>query len=278
MCAAKDLTAAQQKAIVRGRDQGRTHEQLAGQFGVSRSCITRFLKRWKVQGCRVVKRTHGSKPVTNQLVDRNILRVSRSNPRLTAPQILAAVSPPGAPVASLTTIRRRLQAAGLHGRRPVKKPMISKKNRTLRLVWAREHKDWTAADWSRVLWSDESKFMLFGSDGINWIRRPEGSRYDPKYQLPTIKHGGGSVMVWSCFSAKGVGPLHRVVGILDRFGYEDILETKMRPFALQSIGPNFLFQQDNDPKHTSKHIQVIYSGRKWFMSDLRDGSIDVVWR
>uniref|UniRef100_A0A8R1IPB2 DDE_3 domain-containing protein n=3 Tax=Caenorhabditis japonica TaxID=281687 RepID=A0A8R1IPB2_CAEJA len=83
----------------------------------------------------------------------------------TSTDIQVSVMSPNKPVPSRRTIRRRLQVAGLHGRRPVKKPL-----------------------------SDESKFNLFGIDGIQWIRRPIGSRYAPQYQCPTVKHGGGFVM------------------------------------------------------------------------------------
>lgn len=80
--------------------------------------------------------------------------------------------------------------------RPSKKPWISKKNVKARLEFARAHKDWSVGDWGRVLWSDESKFNLFSSDGIRYVRRPLGQRNNPKYQIPTFKHGGGSVMTW----------------------------------------------------------------------------------
>ncbi|EFO88482.1 hypothetical protein CRE_13033 [Caenorhabditis remanei] len=65
-------------------------------------------------------------------------------------------------------------------------------------------------------------------------------------------------MVWGCFSSQGMGPLRRIVGIMDRFQYEDILENTMRPWALQNVGRAYVFQQDNDPKHTSLHV------RSWF--------------
>ena len=53
---------------------------------------------------------------------------------------------------------------------------------------------WTVKDWSKIFFSDESKFMLFSSDGIRYIRCPVGDRLNPKYQLPTIKYGGRNVM------------------------------------------------------------------------------------
>ena len=30
----------------------------------------------------------------------------------------------------------------------------------------KKHKEWTKEDWARVIWSDESKISIFGSDGI----------------------------------------------------------------------------------------------------------------
>lgn len=38
-------------------------------------------------------------------------------------------------------------------------------------------------------------------------------------------------MVWGCFSWYGVGPIHRIHGIMDRFVYKDLLETMMLPYA-----------------------------------------------
>lgn len=160
------------------------------------------------------------------------------------------------------TVRRRLRAAGLHGRRPVKKPLISHKNRKARLEFARRHLHWTRHQWENILWSDESKFMLFGSDGATFVRRPVNTRYSQKYQIPTVKHGGGSLMVWGCFSGHGVGPLFRINGIMNKEKYLNILETIMLPYARQKFGRAFTFQQDNDPKHTSGVVQQWFKRRR----------------
>ena len=84
------------------------------------------------------------------------------------------------------------------------------------------------------------------------MRRPKCERFNQKYQIPTVKHGGGNVMVWGCFSRSGTGPLVRIEGVMDRFVYKDILQTHMLPFAEEEMPLHWLLQQDNDPKHTSK--------------------------
>ncbi|GBN32787.1 Transposable element Tcb1 transposase [Araneus ventricosus] len=119
------------------------------------------------------------------------------------------------------------------------------------------HKDRTKKEW--VLRSDESKYMLFGTDGTQWIRRPQGTHFHPKYQIPAMKHGGGNAMVWGCVSRLGMGSLRQIQGTMVKFQFEDILENTMRPYARNSLGRGFFFQQDNDPKHRSKHIQNSFS-------------------
>ncbi len=69
--------------------------------------------------------------------------------------------------------------------------------------------------------------------------------------VPTVKHGGGTVLMWGCMSAAGVGELHFIDGIMNSQMYSSILKEKMLP-SLRALGRRALFQHDNDPKHTSK--------------------------
>ncbi|CAJ0934134.1 unnamed protein product [Ranitomeya imitator] len=61
--------------------------------------------------------------------------------------------------------------------------------------------------------------------------------------VPTVKHGGGGVMVWGCFAGDTVGDLFKIEGMLNQHGYHSILQRHATPSGLQ---------QDNDPKHTSR--------------------------
>ncbi len=60
--------------------------------------------------------------------------------------------------------------------------------------------------WNHVLWSDETKINLFG--GVNRVWRH-------KCVLPTVKHGGGSVMVWGCMSAASTWELQFIEGTMN---------------------------------------------------------------
>ncbi|CAD6196640.1 unnamed protein product [Caenorhabditis auriculariae] len=58
--------------------------------------------------------------------------------------------------------------------------------------WAKEHLNWTRQDWNKILWSDESKFLLFGSDGIQWNLVPVLT--GPVEMLFRPLHPAGSIL------------------------------------------------------------------------------------
>lgn len=59
-------------------------------------------------------------------------------------------------------------------------------------------------------------------------------------------------MVWGCFSYHGVGKLVFIDGIMDAAKYVDILSRNLCSSANSMGLSEFIFQQDNDPKHTAK--------------------------
>ncbi len=99
--------------------------------------------------------------------------------------------------------------------------------------------------WNHVLWSDETKINLFGSDGVKRVWWQPGEEYKDKCVLPTVKHGGGSVMVWGCMSAVGTGEIQFIEGTMNANMYCDILKQSRIP-SLQRLGHRAVFQHDND--------------------------------
>ena len=74
-----------------------------------------------------------------------------------------------------------------------KKTYVNKINRGKRLEYARIHRDKPFGYWNDVIWLDESRFNLFGSNGKVMVWRTTTEELSPKCTVPTIKHGGGSV-------------------------------------------------------------------------------------
>lgn len=131
----------------------------------------------------------------------------------------------------------------------------------------------------KVLFTDESKFNLHGSDGKVYVWRKPNTEFEPKNTIGTVKHGGGSVMVWGCMSSAGVGHLHFIDGILDKFGYLDILKKNVKQSAEKlGILEDFALYQDNDPKHTSMlaRLWLIYNCPKLIQTPAQSPDINVI--
>jgi len=186
----KETSEEVKKLIIQAVKEKKTHREVAALFGVSKSAVTGLVKRFNTRKTVDNKPRSGRPRATTEMDDKVLVRMSKHDPRKTAVELNEIIRNEYNVRCSVPTTKRRLCSAGLFGRQPAKKPLISVKNRKARVQFAKDHLNWTSKDWSKeigkVLFSDESKFMMFESDSIRYIRRPAGKRFDPKYQLPTV--------------------------------------------------------------------------------------------
>ena len=97
-----------------------------------------------------------------------------------------------------------------------------------------------------LVWSPNWRFLIPITVSV---RRGVGERMISACVFPTVKHGGGGVMVWGCFAADNVCDLFRIQGTLNQHVYHSILQRYAIPSGLHLVGLSFVFQQDNDPTH-----------------------------
>lgn len=192
----KEYSVDMREAVIRALNEGRTQISVSRDFGISRQLVSVWNRRYKDVDEVYNKRRSGRPRKTTIREDKLIKRQSVADPQKSATAIAKDLDENYGINVHISTIKRRLKEQGLIARRPSKKPLISKRNREARIMFAKTHQNWTSIEWSKVLWSDESKFNLFSSDGIKYVRRPKNERYNIRYQVPTVKHGGGNVMVW----------------------------------------------------------------------------------
>jgi hypothetical protein len=88
-----------------------------------------------------------------------------------------------------------------------------------------------------------TKILLFGHYDHRYVWRKKGEACKPKNTIPTVKHRGGSIMLWGCFAVRGTGALHKVDVIIRMENYVDILKqhlkTSVRKLKLGHMGlPN----------------------------------------
>ena len=156
---------------------------------------------------------------------------------------------------SETTISRRLKDSGIDCYRPARKPKLSAEHRAARLVFARNHSD---LDWSRVMFSDESTITSAQGSGVNFVRRPRGTRYEENYIQETKRSGRESVHLWAYFTREGPGDLVRVIGKLNSKQYNmRILSRHVTPYfnTHAEENPRRIFQHDNSPVHTAGNVK-----------------------
>ncbi len=94
-------------------------------------------------------------------------------------------------------------------------PLLKQKQRPKHLK-----KNWTVAQWSKVLFSDKSKFCItFGNQVLE-----TGEAHNPSSLKSSVKFSK-SVMIWGAVTSADVGPL----GFLMSKVYQEILEHVMLP-------------------------------------------------
>ncbi|GFW01939.1 transposable element Tcb1 transposase [Trichonephila clavipes] len=160
-------------------------------------------------------------------------------------------------IVSAETVRNMIRHAGYSSRVAKKKPFISLQNQKKCLEFTKTHQLKTDNFWKKVIFSDESKFNIFGSDGRRTVWRKPNTLLVPKNLRPTVIHGGGSVMVWGCMASNRAGNLVFIDGIMDHKLYIDILNNNLKESAKKlGLDRNFIFQQDNDSKHTARNVKM----------------------
>ncbi len=120
------------------------------------------------------------------------------------------------------------------------------------LTWTKEKKNWTVAQWSKVLFSDESKFCISLENKGPRVWRKGGEAHSPSFLKSSIKFPQ-SVMIWGAMSSAGVGPFCFLKTNITAPVYQDILEHFMLLSADQLFKyADFIFQQDLAPVHTAR--------------------------
>jgi transposase len=232
--------------------QGRSEREIAKIVKISKNGVHTTIQRHLETGGTENKKRSGRPRTTSEGTDLAITVMSKRNRFLTVPEVAAEINTSNGKNISLTTIRKRLAEVGLNGRGSARKPLLRAVNKKKKIKLGKNHVNWTMEQWKAVLWTDESKFEVFGSRRRQYVRRLDEERYLETFLTPTVKHGGGSVMVWGCFTEGGVGKLRKIDGSMRKEQYHRILQNSAIPSGIGLAGYGFIFQQDNDPKHTSR--------------------------
>ena len=145
-------------------------------ISISKKSMNVSLKFSKTGSTRNRPRQGRSKKL-NPRARRQVQRLASQNRQRSAAGIAAKVADMGGQSVSAQTIRRTLNEVGLHGRRPRRKPLLKLAHKKARKQFAQDVQSKTMDYWNHILWFDETKINLFGSDGVQHVWRRPGEEY-----------------------------------------------------------------------------------------------------
>jgi transposase len=261
----RSISSAQKENIIAQASNGQSTRKIASSLDVSQPTVVRVLQNLLPNH----QSPHSGRPsklsATSERAIITQITTGKVANAVQATKHINSIIPN--PVSS-QTVRRVLKRHSLKAVTKKKKPLLSAVHRKKRLAFALKYQNWTVEDWKRIIWSDETKINRIGSDGKQWVWKQVGQGLIDREVQGTVKFGGGNIMVWGCMGWEGVGRLAEVEGKMDADQYVSILEDNLLP-SLEESGfsaEDVIFQQDNDPKHTSK------KATKWF----EDNDINVL--
>lgn len=242
--------------VIWNRDKGKSVSEICSILNMKRRTVYDILRRYKEENRIDLNHSPGRPKILSQDEERSIVSKVQKNPRLSAPKIVSYVSEKFDKNVGCETVRRVLRNAQYNGRVARKKPFVSEINREKRLNFALEFSLKEDTYWNDVIFADESKFNVFGSDGRVMVWRQPNEEMNPINLKPTVKHGNGSVMVWGCISLHGVGDLVVIEGIMTASRYVELLKGHLKQSAEKmGILKSFKYYEDNDPKHKARLVQ-----------------------
>ncbi len=239
----KELPEELRDRIVARHRSGQGYKKISAALKVPKSTVASIILKWKTFGTTRTLPRAGCPAKLSYRGRRALVREVKKNPKITVAELQRCIREMGESCRK-STITAALHQSGLYGRVARRKPLLS----------ARHMKAWSLLKntW-RILWSDETKIELFGLNSKRYVWRKPGTAHHLSNTVPTVKHGGGSIMLWGCFSAAGTGRLVAIEGKMNAAKYRDILDENLLQIAQDlRLGRRFTFQQDNDPKHTAK--------------------------
>ncbi|GFU17893.1 transposable element Tc1 transposase [Trichonephila clavipes] len=163
---------------------GWSTRRVAGQVDRSECAVRNCWEQWTREGTHARKPGSGATRKTTRREDRRIVRPALVDPTVTRSTIRAdvAIVP--------QTISRHIAEANLKSKRPFRVLPLTPEHRQLRLQWCQARSMWNVTDWQKVVFSDESRFVLGTND--NRVQAPWGAVQFPPHCPYSWCNGLGS--------------------------------------------------------------------------------------
>ncbi len=197
------------------------------------------VKKLKEKGTVKHKRGNGRPKKITPEISRTIGQYIRRDTSIPLKNIANKISQKGVQL-HFSTISKHLTSIGYKKNLPRATPMLTQKHKENRVEWAKKHLNY---NWKKVLFTDETAFQLFRNTIQHWYKNKRPVRRIPKDRT--------KIFAWAGFCMKGTTSLFCFQTIMTGNFYVEILQ-KHLPEVKQLFRGRWVWQQDNDPKHTSR--------------------------
>lgn len=187
--------------IVDLQKAGKGYKTMSKLLGQKVTTIGAIVRKWKKDKITVNHPSSGAPRKISSRAASLMLRKVKNNSRTTREDLANDLKAAGTTVTK-KTICITLRCYDLKSCTARKVPLLKRAHVQARLKYANDHLCDSVEDWQNVVWSDETKIELFGINSCRRVWREKNAAYSPKNTIPTVKHGGGSLILWWCFSAK----------------------------------------------------------------------------
>ncbi|GFV91665.1 transposable element Tc1 transposase [Trichonephila clavipes] len=158
----------------------------------SESAVRNCWEQWTREGTHAWKTGFGVTRTTTRRKDRRIVRLALVDPTVTRSTIRADVGVAIVP----QTISRHFAEANLKSKHPFRALPLTPDHWKLRLQWCQARSMWNVTDWQKVVFSDESRFVLGTDDNRVRVWRCPGEWYNPPHTVLRHTAHTAGVMVW----------------------------------------------------------------------------------
>ncbi|KAK3507554.1 hypothetical protein QTP70_028460, partial [Hemibagrus guttatus] len=198
MAKTKELSKDTRNKIVDLHQAGKTESAIGKQLAVKNSTVGAIIRKWKTYKTTDNRPRSGALRKISPLGVKMITRTVSKNPRTARGDLVNDLQRAGTKVTK-ATISNTLRRQGLKSCSARRVPLLKPVHVRAHLKFAREHLDDAEEDWENVIWSDETKIELFGKNSTCRVWRRKNAELHPKNTIPTVKHGGGNIMLWAVF-------------------------------------------------------------------------------
>ena len=248
-----------EKIIALHRWTNKSKKEISNIVKVSRMSVYRIIRKWDDSENLESRRKGrcGRKAKAGPEAMQMLIRESETHPRNSSSELRNYLASLGIEVSS-STVRKYLIKAGRMARRPIRKQLLTEKMKHKRLAWAETYKDWTKDTWRKVLFSDESHFLVQGQRS-QYVRRTKNEEIKEAHTNQLVKNPEKR-MFWGSFSYSGVGSLRPIKGTMNADSYMQIVKNNIHQ-DMDEAFPNSegILQQDLAPCHRANKVKTLFS-------------------